>query len=112
MLCSENKLEKLNLKNNSKLQRIECDNGELSGKGLLLGNKPVLDKLICSNNNLTEIDISGCTKLSLLQCNNNKITSLDLSSNKELSEFNCSNNPLSGLSLDNVKFLYTLLCTD
>lgn len=62
-LCNENKLKKLNLKNNSKLQRIECDNGGLSGKGLLPGNKPVLDKLICSNNNLTGIDISKCPYL-------------------------------------------------
>lgn len=90
LLLSGNKLEKLDLRNNSKLQHIECDNVSLSGKGLLLGNKPLLKKLICSNNNLTEIDISGCT---------------------ELSELNCNNNPLPGLSLDNVKLLYTLSCS-
>jgi Leucine-rich repeat (LRR) protein len=57
-----------------------------------------LEKLDCSNNKLTSLDVSNNTNLKELNCSDNKLTNLDLKYNPELTKLDCSTN--KGLELD------------
>ncbi len=58
-----------------------------------------LEILFCSNNLLTNIDISQNTALTNLWCDNNSLTSLDVSQNLALTELICGNNQLTSLNV-------------
>jgi len=83
LYCSNNILEELDLINNKKLKHLVCDNNPLPSLGNLLGSgSPYklkvnhlkdLESLYCFKCNLTELDISGLTKLKELYCAHNSI---------------------------------------
>ena len=58
-----------------------------------------LEKLQCNGNNLTELDISKNTYLTLLSCDRNQLTSIDLSHNLMLKQFAILNNQLTNIDL-------------
>ncbi|MBO4570636.1 MAG: hypothetical protein J5699_01760 [Bacteroidales bacterium] len=58
-----------------------------------------LTYLDCSQNRLTALNVSKCTKLVTLICNGNLISELSLSSNIDLKVLRCGSNQLSSLSL-------------
>ena len=72
---------------------------------------PNLEKLDCKYNNLTCLDVSKNTKLTVLYCESNHLTSLDLNKNTELTELNCQNNQLTSLDLSKNTELDTLDCS-
>ncbi len=55
------------------------------------GDVTILD---CGENQLTSLDVSGCTALKTLWCYSNQLTSLDLSTSPQLSYLNCSVNQI------------------
>ena len=55
--------------------------------------------LVCSENQLTSLNLSGCSSLTWLFCDNNRLTSLDLSGCTELWQLDCRNNRLTSLDL-------------
>ena len=69
-----------------------------------------LEKLDCKNNNLTCLDVSKNTQLTVLYCESNHLTSLDLSKNIELTELNCQDNQLTSLDLSKNTALTKLDC--
>ena len=71
-----------------------------------------LTELGCSNNQLTSLDVSSCITLTKLACYNNQLTSLDLSKNIALTELTCSDNQLSSLNLSKKSVLTSLNCND
>lgn len=71
---------------------------------------PNLEKLDCKYNNLTRLDVSKNTKLTVLYCESNHLTSLDLSKNTELTELNCQDNQLTSLDLSKNTALTKLGC--
>ena len=71
-----------------------------------------LRTLNCSDNELTELDISGNTALDTLDCSYNELTSLDLSVNKALTELSCDDNKLTSLDISVNKALTELDCGD
>lgn len=71
-----------------------------------------LISLDCQKNQLTTLDVSSLTKLSILYCQYNKLTTLDVSQNTALWNLNCSNNQLSELNVANNPKLQTLSCTN
>lgn len=71
---------------------------------------PNLEKLDCKYNNLTCLDVSKNTKLTVLYCESNHLTSLDLNKNTELTELNCQNNQLTSLDLSKNTALTKLDC--
>ena len=73
---------------------------------------PNLEKLDCKYNNLTRLDVSKNTKLTVLSCESNHLTSLDLSKNTELTELNCQDNQLTSLDLSPNTALTKLGCHD
>ena len=69
-----------------------------------------LQRLFCSNNNLTELDVSRNTALQTLWCSSNNLTVLDVRQNPSLKWLYCYNNNLTALDLSQNTALTTLEC--
>ncbi len=69
-----------------------------------------LEKIYCSNNQLTSLDLSNCQKLKDVDCSNNQLTSLNVSFTY-YGRLDCSHNQLSSLDLRNSSIEY-LHCED
>ena len=68
-----------------------------------------LTTLDCSNNQLTSLDMSGCTSLQTLNCNHcNSMTFLNVSGCTNLTTLDCSNNFLRSLDVSGCTSLQTL----
>lgn len=87
---------------------------DLSGQGLtsLEGLAAFLDleTLDCSQNKLTQLDLSGNPKLTRLYCSYNQLTRLDVSGHGELIALNCEMNKLEELNLSGCTGLLSLYC--
>lgn len=81
-----------------------------------------VEALNCSDNNLTTLNVSACTKLLSLYCRNNAFTSLDISNlpllttldvknNASLTKLLCNNNSLTSVYLDGCSQLQELDCS-
>ena len=71
-----------------------------------------LETLICSNNQLSSLDISSNTKLTSLYCDNNQLSGLNTSNQPALAILGCWSNQISSLDLSNNPVLTTLYCND
>ncbi len=69
-----------------------------------------LRTLNCSDNELTELDISGNTALDTLDCSYNELTALDVSKNTALRSLDCSINELTELDVSKNTALRSLDC--
>ena len=69
-----------------------------------------LDSLFCWSNNISSIDVSNNTALTLLSCSDNNLVSLDVSNNTALIGLDCSQNNLVSLDVSNNPDLWGLLC--
>ena len=87
------------LKYFSKLTDLFCSDNNLTE--LDVSENPELKRLICYNNSLTSLNLNKNTKLESLKCNKNKLTVLDLRENKSLWWLRCNNNCLTSLDLRN-----------
>ena len=87
------------LKYFSKLTDLLCSDNNLTE--LDVSENPELKRLICYNNSLTSLNLNKNTKLESLNCNKNKLTVLDLRENKSLWWLRCNNNCLTSLDLRN-----------
>ncbi len=67
-------------------------------------------KIVCSMNELTELDLSKNTALTWLECYGNHLTKLDLSKNTELTNLDCSGNELTALNVSCCNKLTELNC--
>ncbi len=66
--------------------------------------------LYCRGNNLTSLDVSKNTALTILNCEGNNLTSLDVSKNTALKILNCSRNQLASLDVSKNTMLTELNC--
>lgn len=124
-------LKDLDLNNFYKLVEFHCEGNNIENLKLdgALG-LPRLEKLFCSNNLLSSLDLSKCTVLEELRCdnnqltkvafvktlkiisiNNNKMSTIDLRSHSKLEELYCSNSQVSKLYLDVTTSLRVLNCS-
>lgn len=87
------------LKYFSKLTDLFCSDNNLTE--LDVSENPELKRLICYNNSLTSLNLNKNTKLERLNCDKNKLTVLDLRENKSLWWLRCNNNCLTSLDLRN-----------
>ncbi|MDR6760799.1 Leucine-rich repeat (LRR) protein [Flavobacterium sp. 2755] len=69
-----------------------------------------LEKLICSNNYITTLDITKLTALTFLGLSNNKLTTIDLSKNIKLDLLDIQRNELVSLDVTNNTALKTFYC--
>ena len=89
------------------LGRIDCS-------GMRLSRIPALPETVthldCSFNQLTALDVSGCTVLTHLDCSANQLTNLDVSGCTALTTLSCYANQLTNLDVSGCKALKTLSC--
>jgi uncharacterized repeat protein (TIGR02543 family) len=70
-----------------------------------------LSSLNCSNNRLTELDLSENRQLTVLDCSGNLLTELDLATNMSLRELYCSFNSITKLDVSKNNELRFLNCS-
>ena len=92
------------------LKVLVCSNNQLTS--LNLSNNPVLTELTCSSNQLINLDVSNNIALEYLSCWNNQLTSLNLSNNPVLTELSCRSNQLTNLDVSNCSALNRLYCNN
>ena len=78
----------------------------LAGIGYCTG----LNKLDCSFNKLTELNLSGLTQLTTLWCQRNQLTTLDVSGLTRLADLWCFSNNLTALDITRLSGLYRIYC--
>lgn len=78
----------------------------LPGLGYCTG----LNELDCSFNELTELNLSGLTKLTTLWCQRNQLTTLDVSGLTQLTDLWCFSNNLTALDITQLSSLYRIYC--
>ena len=66
--------------------------------------------LYCGENQLTSLDLSGCTALATFECYNNQLTSLDVSGCTALTTLFCYRNQLTSLDVSGCTALTWLEC--
>jgi hypothetical protein len=69
-----------------------------------------LQSLVCSGNNIYELNVSHNTSLYRIYCNDCNLSELDISENTLLSELNCSGNKLTYLDVTGNTGLMILKC--
>ena len=67
--------------------------------------------LVCTDLQLTSLDVSKCTALSILDCSRNKLTSIDLSKNEALRHLTCTNNQLTNIDVSNITWIAHIRCS-
>ncbi|MEL0456404.1 T9SS type A sorting domain-containing protein [Flavobacteriaceae bacterium SZ-1-7] len=97
--CSTNRLNNLDVSNNTKLNYLYCLDNNIAS--LDLSNNLVLQELSCNLNTLNSLDLSNNQLLQVLSCNLNNLTSLDLSNNVALTSISCTYNYLESLNVKN-----------
>ena len=70
-----------------------------------------LHKLTCYQNDLTELDLSSCTKLDTLNCAVNKLMALNLSNCSKLKWIRCDQNQLTDLDVSACTELKFFICS-
>lgn len=92
----------------SSLTSLVCSDNQLTN--LNVNSLPALSSLNCSNNQLTTLDLSSNVSLTSLNCQGNYLTSLNVSSNTNLTYLNCQFNEITSLNLSSNTVLATLNC--
>jgi Leucine-rich repeat (LRR) protein len=67
---------------------------------------------LCYDNQLTSLDVSQNTALTILWCDDNQLTSLDVSQNTALTILWCDDNQLTSLDVSQNTALFNLSCAD
>ena len=88
---------------------LNCSNSQLTE--LNVSGCTSLTSLSCSKNQLTNLDVTKSTALKTLWCFTNQLTELDLSQNTALTYLRCSENQLSSLDLSKNSPLKELYCS-
>ncbi|MDL2265209.1 hypothetical protein LJC57_06275 [Parabacteroides sp. OttesenSCG-928-G07] len=92
------------------LNELDCTNNRLSELDLTKNTQ--LNRLDCDDNELTKLILPKNAKITFLACSSNKLTTIDLSAATELTFFSCEINPLSKLDLSENRKLKLVYCSN
>ncbi len=92
------------------LERLDCSYNDLTS--LEVPGNLALWELNCSHNQLASLDVSKDTVLMYLYCKNNRLTSLDVSKDTALMGLDCSHNLLTSLDVSKNIWLTSLYCAE
>ena len=82
----------------TELTYFDCSENRLTE--LDLSKNTALELLYCYNNQLTSLNVSGCAALTTLACDNNQLTALDVSDCAALTKLWCNKNQIMGAAMD------------
>ncbi|MDI9468753.1 MAG: hypothetical protein QM296_00930 [Bacillota bacterium] len=97
LICNNNKLQELDVSQNTELQQLRC--GQNSLTTLDLRNNHKLWYIFCPYNPISHLDVSHLRDLTKLSCFHTHLSSLDLSQNTNLRELDCSHSRIGYLDL-------------
>ncbi|MFY0712159.1 T9SS type B sorting domain-containing protein [Seonamhaeicola sp. NFXS20] len=107
-VSSKNILDLTGIEDFINLSILECTNNQLTN--INISNNLNLTQLFVDVNNLTNLDVTNNTNLQILWCFNNTISTLNVSQNPNLISLRCDNNNLSNLDVSNNLNLNVLTC--
>ena len=81
---------------------FDCSENGANLTAINVSKNTQLTVLNCSSNQLSSLDLSKNTELFLLSCDDNKLTSLDISKNTKLKELYCYDNNFTTAALDDI----------
>ncbi len=87
---------------------LQCSDNQLTE--LDVSHNTALQELYCGNNQLLKLDLSHNTALEHLACGENRLTNLDVRNNTKLKYLYCSKNKLTELDVSNNLLLKYLFC--
>ena len=90
------------------MQYLKCINNDLTS--LNLSGCTALRQLECQGNRLLNLNVKGCNSLETVNCYNNELINLDLSGCSALVGLGCGNNALRNLDLSGCPALQELRC--
>lgn len=90
------------------LEKLNCSGNRLTS--LDVSKNTALTFLDCHANQLTTLDVSKNTALTNLLCVGNQLTTLDVSKNAALTHLECRSNPLTTLDVSKNTALTDLIC--
>ena len=104
--CSDNFISgTFNLLKLTKLNYLHCEKNHIRALNLPAS----METLVCSDNWMTSLDLTGLSKLKHLDCGSNDFTSLQVNGFSNLYTLECNNNKnLTSLTCNNNKALYSL----
>ena len=94
------------------VQRLNCAGNGKNITDIDLSHNTQMTMLYCEENALSTLDISKNTKLTRLSCQKNALTALDVSHNKLLEYLSCFSNKLKALDVSSNEQLVWLYCYD
>ncbi|MDH6311666.1 hypothetical protein M2137_000425 [Parabacteroides sp. PFB2-10] len=68
--------------------------------------------LVCTDMQLTGLDVSKSTGLSILDCSRNKLTTIDVNNNLALRHLTCTDNQLTNLDVSKITWLALIRCSN
>ena len=92
------------------LEKLDCSDNKITHLNVSQNTK--LTKLNCQNNQLVQLVVTGCSALIYLECYDNQLQELNVSGQTNLFELDCNNNKLTTLNLENNTQLLGLKCND
>ena len=92
------------------LEKLDCSDNNITHLNVSQNTK--LTELNCQNNQLVQLVVTGCSGLYSLHCNDNQLQELNVSDLTNLTFLICSNNKLTTLNLENNTKLNSILCSD
>jgi gliding motility-associated-like protein len=90
------------------LEKLDCSNNQLTQ--LNITQNINLDEIYCNNNQLTSLVVSPFTSLVRLWCFSNQLQNLDVTQNTRLASLRCEDNNLSSLNTSTLVDLNVLTC--
>lgn len=90
------------------LKILDCSNNSITELDLTANTE--LTSVKCYTNSLVDLNIGGLEKLTYLDCRSNSLTDINTSSNPELSYYNCSSNNIKTLDVSKNTKLESLYC--
>lgn len=100
----------IGLEHFTELERLNCSTNKLTT--LNVSNHTALQTLNCNFNQLTELKLGNNIELMVLYCNYNKLAELEISKNTKLLWLNCYGNQLTTLDVSKNTELTDLYCSD
>ena len=82
----------LSTKEASEIRKIECSGKGISNMSELATYFPEITYLDCSDNELTQLDVTALTKLEYLDCSGNDLKELDIQRLQKLATLDCTDN--------------------
>ncbi|GEM_PF-5710591 len=93
-------LTALNVTGSPLIQDLQCGMCAIESLDLSDDHSALNIGLDVSDNNLSFLDVSGCTEMPYLLCNDNNLTELDLSACTALNSFSCFDNPMKTVTVN------------